>query len=146
MVYGLFFFFLYFYTQHIHTILLKFSSFFIFFFTFLRGRGQRRGDEHAWRGCLIYERSPRMRRANWMSLGMMVTRLAWMAHKLVSSNRPAPNDTDRKREAMSNKKNLSRQNVQQTWLLRRDVQGICATYQPSRTRTPLARPVWGTGR
>ncbi|KAM5294106.1 histone H2B type 1-C/E/F/G/I-like [Glossophaga mutica] len=29
-----------------------------------------------------------MRRASWMSLGMMVTRLAWMAHKLVSSNRP----------------------------------------------------------
>ena len=37
---------------------------------------------------LIYERSPRMRRASWMSLGMMVTRLAWMAHKLVSSKRP----------------------------------------------------------
>ena len=35
-----------------------------------------------------YARSPRIRRANWMSLGMMVTRLAWMAHKLVSSNRP----------------------------------------------------------
>ncbi|KAJ1452428.1 hypothetical protein M885DRAFT_526985 [Pelagophyceae sp. CCMP2097] len=29
-----------------------------------------------------------MRRASWMSLGMMVTRLAWMAHKLVSSKRP----------------------------------------------------------
>ena len=29
-----------------------------------------------------------MRRASWMSLGMMVTRLAWMAHRLVSSNRP----------------------------------------------------------
>ena len=35
-----------------------------------------------------YARSPRMRRASWMSLGMMVTRLAWMAHKLVSSKRP----------------------------------------------------------
>ena len=35
-----------------------------------------------------YARSPRMRRASWMSLGMMVTRLAWMAHRLVSSNRP----------------------------------------------------------
>lgn len=33
-------------------------------------------------------RSPRMRRASWMSLGMMVTRLAWMAHRLVSSKRP----------------------------------------------------------
>ena len=33
-------------------------------------------------------RSPRMRRASWMSLGMMVTRLAWMAARLVSSNRP----------------------------------------------------------
>jgi len=29
-----------------------------------------------------------MRRASWMSFGMMVTRLAWMAHKLVSSKRP----------------------------------------------------------
>lgn len=35
-----------------------------------------------------YARSPRMRRASWMSLGMMVTRLAWIAHRLVSSNRP----------------------------------------------------------
>ena len=33
----------------------------------------------------IYARSPRMRRASWMSLGMMVTRLAWMAQRLVSS-------------------------------------------------------------
>ena len=29
-----------------------------------------------------------MRRASWMSLGMMVTRLAWMAARLVSSKRP----------------------------------------------------------
>ena len=35
-----------------------------------------------------YERSPRMRRASWMSLVMMVTRLAWMAQRLVSSKRP----------------------------------------------------------
>merc|ERR550514_2648607 len=35
-----------------------------------------------------YARSPRIRRASWMSLGMMVTRLAWMAHRLVSSKRP----------------------------------------------------------
>lgn len=35
-----------------------------------------------------YARSPRIRRASWMSLGMMVTRLAWIAHRLVSSNRP----------------------------------------------------------
>lgn len=33
-------------------------------------------------------RSPRMRRASWMSLGMMVTRLAWMAQRLVSSKSP----------------------------------------------------------
>jgi hypothetical protein len=33
-------------------------------------------------------RSPRMRRASWMSLGMMVMRLAWMAQRLVSSNSP----------------------------------------------------------
>merc|ERR1719446_380188 len=36
----------------------------------------------------VYARSPRIRRANWMSLGMIVTRLAWMAHRLVSSKRP----------------------------------------------------------
>ncbi|RCV33606.1 hypothetical protein SETIT_7G095400v2 [Setaria italica] len=29
-----------------------------------------------------------MRRASWMSLGMMVTRLAWIAQRLVSSNSP----------------------------------------------------------
>ena len=34
-----------------------------------------------------YDRSPRMRRASWMSFGMIVTRLAWMAHKFVSSKR-----------------------------------------------------------
>ena len=35
----------------------------------------------------IHWRSPRIRRANWMSLGMIVTRFAWIAHKLVSSKR-----------------------------------------------------------
>ena len=35
-----------------------------------------------------YERSPRIRRANRISFGMMVTRFAWIAHKLVSSNNP----------------------------------------------------------
>ena len=33
-------------------------------------------------------RSPRIRRASCMSLGVMVTRLAWIAARLVSSNRP----------------------------------------------------------
>ena len=33
-------------------------------------------------------RSPLMRLASWMSLGIMVTRLAWIAHRLVSSNNP----------------------------------------------------------
>ena len=33
-----------------------------------------------------YTRSPRIRLASRMSFGMMVTRLAWMAHRLVSSN------------------------------------------------------------
>ena len=41
-----------------------------------------------WWSGLVYARSPRIRRASWMSLGMIVTRLAWIAHKLVSSNRP----------------------------------------------------------
>jgi len=34
-----------------------------------------------------YDRSPRRRRASWRSFGWMVTRLAWMAAKLVSSNK-----------------------------------------------------------
>ena len=46
-------------------------------------RRQRRSTTQRWR---LYDRSPRMRRASWMSLGMMVTRLAWMAQRLVSSN------------------------------------------------------------
>ena len=33
----------------------------------------------------LYARSPLIRLANWMSFGMMVTRLAWMAHKFVSA-------------------------------------------------------------
>ena len=35
-----------------------------------------------------YVRSPRIHLANLMCLGMMVTRLAWIAHRLESSNRP----------------------------------------------------------
>ena len=46
------------------------------------------GAERTGGAARAYARSPRMRRASWMSLGMMVTRLAWMAHRLVSSNRP----------------------------------------------------------
>ena len=33
-------------------------------------------------------RSPRIRLASWISFGIMVTRLAWMAQRLVSSNSP----------------------------------------------------------
>lgn len=32
-------------------------------------------------------RSPRMRRGSWMSLGIIVTRLVWTAHELVSSKK-----------------------------------------------------------
>ena len=39
-------------------------------------------------GGVFYTLSPRIHLASWMSLGMMVTRRAWMAQKLVSSNRP----------------------------------------------------------
>ena len=39
------------------------------------------------RSLFAQDRSPRMRRASWMSLGMMVSRLAWIAHRLVSSKR-----------------------------------------------------------
>ena len=34
----------------------------------------------------LYARSPRIRLASRMSFGIMVTRLAWMAHRLASSN------------------------------------------------------------
>ena len=34
----------------------------------------------------LYARSPRIRLASSISFGMMVTRLAWMAHRLASSN------------------------------------------------------------
>ena len=34
-----------------------------------------------------YARSPRIRLASWMSFGMMVTRWAWIAHRLESSSR-----------------------------------------------------------
>ena len=34
----------------------------------------------------LYACSPRIRLANWISFGRMVTRLAWMAHRLASSN------------------------------------------------------------
>ena len=35
-----------------------------------------------------YALSPRILLANWMSLGIIVTLFAWIAHKLVSSNKP----------------------------------------------------------
>ena len=34
-----------------------------------------------------YARSPRIRRASWMSFGMMVTRLAWMAQRFCRHER-----------------------------------------------------------
>ena len=34
----------------------------------------------------LYAPSPWISLASWISLGMMVTRLAWMAHRLASSN------------------------------------------------------------
>jgi len=37
---------------------------------------------------ITYALSPRILLASCMSLGIMVTRLAWIAHKFVSSNRP----------------------------------------------------------
>lgn len=60
-----------------------------------RDQGRRVGgpEKDRWGAVLrrrfrLYARSPRMRLASWMSLGMMVTRLAWIAHRLVSSKRP----------------------------------------------------------
>ena len=45
-------------------------------------------EKHLWKSLFIYALSPLIRLANWMSLGMMVTRFAWIAHKLVSSKIP----------------------------------------------------------
>lgn len=42
----------------------------------------------SWMAAHSYARSPRIRLASWMSFGMIVTRLAWIAHRLVSSNNP----------------------------------------------------------
>jgi len=42
----------------------------------------------------LYARSPRILLANWISFGMIVTRLAWIAHKLVSSNKPVKYASD----------------------------------------------------
>lgn len=39
-------------------------------------------------GVFFYALSPRILLASWMSLGIIVTLLAWMAHRLVSSKRP----------------------------------------------------------
>ena len=35
----------------------------------------------------LYARSPRIRLASWISFGMMVTHLAWIAHRLESSSK-----------------------------------------------------------
>lgn len=53
------------------------------------GGPKKRGTKHRRKPVqTLYARSPRIRLASWMSFGMMVTRLAWIAHKLVSSNSP----------------------------------------------------------
>ena len=41
-----------------------------------------------------HARSPRIRRASWMSLGMIVTRLAWIAQRLVSSKSETRYDSE----------------------------------------------------
>ena len=57
------------------------------------------GPEKDRRFCLLvsgvsHTRSPRIRLASWISLGMIVTRLAWMAQRLVSSNSPTKYASD----------------------------------------------------
>ena len=42
----------------------------------------------SWKALDVYVRSPRILRASWRSLGMMVIRFAWSAQRLVSSKRP----------------------------------------------------------
>ena len=48
----------------------------------------KRTEMFVFDGAVSYALSPQIRLASWMSLGMMVTRRVWMAHKLVSLNRP----------------------------------------------------------
>ncbi|KAK7238723.1 centromere kinetochore protein [Aureococcus anophagefferens] len=52
-----------------------------------------------------------MRRASWMSLGMIVTRLAWIAQRFVSSKRPTREARDGKGGAKRHRKVL-RDNIQ----------------------------------
>ena len=51
-------------------------------------RGETRGAAPRAPRRAPHERSPRMRRASCMSLGWIVTRFAWIAHRFVSSKRP----------------------------------------------------------
>ena len=54
----------------------------------LGGSGGPDKDRMFWFLWRLYVCSPRIRLASWMSFSMMVTRLAWMAQRLVSSNSP----------------------------------------------------------
>ncbi|KAG8319535.1 hypothetical protein J6590_089751 [Homalodisca vitripennis] len=52
-----------------------------------------------------------MRRASWMSLGMMVTRLAWMAHKLINRCKPESPVVARQAYAMARTKQTARKST-----------------------------------
>ena len=74
-------------TSLLLTILIWFTGFVAFQRLLLLEYGG--GPEKDRDVCVVvghYARSPRIRLASSMSFGMMVTRLAWMAHRLASSN------------------------------------------------------------
>ena len=50
------------------------------------GGGPEKDRDVSFWGGTFYARSPRIRLASRMSFGMMVTHLAWIAHRLASSN------------------------------------------------------------
>ena len=68
-------------------------------FSLIKGRFNSFSDYYLWEGLVTlkrtrmllkgasYDRSPQIHLASWISFGMIVMCLAWMAHKLVSSNK-----------------------------------------------------------
>ena len=63
-----------------------------------------------------YARSPLILLANWTSFGMMVTLLAWIAHKLVSSNKPTKYASDASCKAKT-AEDWNRKSVLKSWAI-----------------------------
>ena len=70
----------------------------------------------AQRQLITYARSPLILLANWTSFGMMVTLLAWIAHKLVSSNKPTKYASDASCNAKT-AEDWNRKSVLKSWAI-----------------------------